>query len=453
MRRTAGTPSLLLLSLSVLAFVLAGCGGGGGGNSSGSGAPATVAVTLTASSGSANAFAGVAADPFDPTFSVPSKLDGRKGSISHVYMDVVSMTLLPSGEAEESGDLEGELDDLPGDGPRDDGDRSRPLTIVPSSPTRIDLLALGDGDRLARFLDRFDSVPAGTYDKIRVKYDNVTVVLDDPAEKPLRFHPTAHSRFDIHFRQGRELVVPAATDTSRPDGWIRFLKVEIDVVGLKLKVIENGRGEWAGKVILRPQVFAKFVPPILYSVAGTAESVAVSPSLPPAGTFDVVFGALSAAPTTVHVAFDGLASWEWSDDVLAASSWTVPVPASLVASSFRDRAVVEVAGSFEGATFRGTDIAFSFPDSVSGTVDNGWRADNTLRLKDWAATPGTVLPADPLLTVFPMLDRAGAWYDNAAAPHLALTDGAVADNVHVGKARGYGAVDGFEAFWFSIGAL
>ena len=104
-------------------------------------------------------------------------------------------------------------------------DKPRFVSIVPNSPVVIDLLQLENGNELARIQGRIDRVPVGTYDKIRVHYRDVKVVLQDGSV--LRFHPTAYSKFDIRFRAGHELVIPPVADTTKPGDWTKYFRVKI----------------------------------------------------------------------------------------------------------------------------------------------------------------------------------------------------------------------------------
>lgn len=427
-------------------LVMAGCGGGGTTVSSdGSpGAPAgPVSVEISFDAAPATGFAAATAAG---STAAPSADEGFMWAedvpdprIAHVFMDVVKVSLMPENEPFEGEDMEGEM----GGGFPDPGgspENPRFVTIVPDSPICIDLLKLENGKRLARFLNKFDRVPAGAYDKIRVSYRNVKVVLTDNTE--VRFHPTAHSKFDIHFRQGHEIVIPAGTDTTQQDGWVKFFRVKLDVVGLKLKIVDGGKNWKGSKAILRPQIFAEFVPPMLYSVAGTAENV-LGDAIPPiSGTFDVSFGTGPGYPTVVHAAFDEDTGWSYSDNVLGHSSWIVDVPNTTAVPAFRNRALVEVIGAFDAAqVILARDITFSFPDVKSGAVDNGWTPDNTFVLR---------LAADNV--VYPRPDRITAYYDNAATREP-LTDEAIDNNVVV-KARGYNVAGpvppgGIESYWIS----
>jgi hypothetical protein len=377
----------------------------------------------------------------DPLFRWPGEIREPSPQIAHVYMEIVKISLMPAAERFESEDMDGELQDADPPDPASSPDKPHFITVVPDSPVRIDLLNLENGKPLARLLNRFDSVPAGAYDKIRVHYRKVRVVLVD--DTIVNFHPTANSKFDIHFRQGHELAIPAATDTSQTDGWVRFFRVKLDVVGLKLRNVSQGNSWKGSKVILRPQIFAESVPPVLHSVAGTATNVSPTSTRPVAGTFEVSFGSGPGYPRIIQAAYDNDTTWAYSDDVLGRSSWIVDVANSTAAAAFRDRAIVEAVGPFDPSTsvFRATEIMFTFPDVKSGVVDNGWRADNTFVLR---------LAADN--AVFPKPDRFTAYYDNGAFPHLPLTQAAIDNDVQV-KARGYSAAGGIEAYWFTVGEI
>ena len=436
----------ILVAVTAFALILTGCGGGGGtssSNSPGASGPATVelsiaAADVTGSAAPAVALSGSETVPStDPRYMWPEQVDPR---IAHVYMDVVKVSLMPAKEtfAPDGGDMEGVMQNGNSPDPASPPDMPHFITLVPEAPIPIDLLNLENGKKLARFLNKFDQVPAGTYDKIRVYYKNVKVVLKDGSE--VRFHPTANSKFDIHFRQGHELVIPVASDTTQtPDGWIKFFRVKLDVVGLKLMIVGGGKNWNGSKVILRPQIFAEFVPPILYSVAGTATNVSSVSTPPVAGTFDISFG---TGPTIVHAAFDNDTMWAYSDNVLGHSSWTVDIPNTTAVPAFRNRAKVLAIGPFDTSlVLQAAEIQFTFPDVKSGAVDNGWRADNTFLLR---------LATDNV--VFPKPDRFTAYYDNGAFPHLPLTQAAVDNNVQV-KARGYVATGGIEAFWITVGEI
>ncbi len=439
----------ILATGMALAIALGGCGGGGGGTSSiGSGStaapvigPAAVEISLAAAPATGStavpvAVVGPSTVPTpDPLYKWSDEIREPSPEIAHVYMEVAKISLMPAAERFESEDMDGELRDANSPDPGSFPEKPHFITVVPDSPVRIDLLNLENGKTLARILNRFHSVPAGTYDKIRVYYRDVKVVLKDGSK--VNFHPTANSKFDIHFRQGHELVIPSTSDTTQMDGWVKFFRVKLEVVGLKIRVVSQGKS-WKGcKAILRPQIFAEFLSPVLYSVAGTASNVSSIGTLPVSGTFDVSFG--PGPGGTIPAAFDNDTSWAYSEDVLARSSWIVDVSNETAVPAFRDRATVEAVGRFDTSMmFQARAIVFTFPDEKSGAVDNGWRSDNTFVLRT------------SLDNVFPMPDRFNAYYDNAVAPHDPLTEEAIDNNVRV-KARGYNVTGGIEAFWISIG--
>ncbi|HEX9190455.1 MAG TPA: DUF4382 domain-containing protein [Candidatus Deferrimicrobiaceae bacterium] len=438
---------------------LAACGGGGGGTSS-TGAvapvgPASVEISIAAAPATGSSavpvtVAGPSTVPTpDPLFKWADEILEPSPQIAHVYMDVLKVSLMPAEEAFGGEDMDGEIRDDNGQDPPSPPDKPHFITLVPDHAIRIDLLKLENGKRLARFLNRFDLIPAGTYDKIRVYYDNVVVVLNDPDKTRIRFHPTAHSKFDIHFRQGHELVIASASDTTQQDGWVKFFRVQLDVVGLKIRVVSQGKSWKGSKAILRPQIFAKFVPPVLYSVAGTATIKSKTPTAPVSGTFDISFG---PGPRVIPAAFDNDTTWAYSDNVLGHSKWIVDVANTTAVPAFRDRATVMAIGPFDPSLeLQATDIVFSFPDVRQGTSDNVWILDNT----------AFIVRSDvDNVVVIPKPARDSAYYDNAVTDpidntHHPLDFTAIDNDVSV-KARGYfedpGAPDlALESYWISIG--
>jgi len=359
-------------------------------------------------------------------------------------MEVVKVALLPASDGEFDGeDLDGEMRDGNDSQPPAEPVRSGWVTLVPSSRTIIDLLKLQNGKKLARILNHFDNVPAGTYNKVRVFYRNVRVVLNDDSE--VKFHPTAHSHFDLHFVGGRDLVIPVTTDTTYPDSWIKFFKVKLDVVGLKIKIVQQGNNWKGAKVILRPQIFVEFVPPILYSIAGEAFNVGSANSAS-SGTFDI-----DAVGRTIHAAYTDTTNWFFDDNVLAGSDWIVAVTGSIGFQALQDRAIVEAIGRFDsGLVFTARELAITFPDERSGLVANGWRADNTFVIRQAGDN-----------VVFPKPSRTTAYYDNLSVnpvslSHDPLHESDIDNNVRV-RARGYTNFDnnvpiGINAFWISIGS-
>jgi len=455
-------PTGTLRSMTYLLFVLlisgslAACGGGGGTTSSvptaPTAGPATVGISIaaadvTGSAAPAVTVSGAGTVPStDPGYLWPEQADPN---IAHVYMEVVKVSLMPSEEAFGSGDMDGDIQAGSSPGPASPPDKPNFLTVEPEPPVWIDLLQLKNGKKLARLLNKFDQVPAGTYDKIRVYYGKVKVVLWDDTT-PVYFHPTANSKFDIHFRQGHELVIPpVTTDMTQKDGWVKFFQVKLNVVGLKLKIVGQGKSLKGSKVILRPQIFAEFNTPILYSVAGTAKDVTANPdlTLPVSGTFNVKFG---TGPTVIPVAYNGGTTWAYSDNILGHSSWIVTNIETTIDPTampvFRTDAKVIAIGPFDTSlVLQSTEIVFSFPYVKEGVVDNGWKSDNTFVLR--YAAPDNV--------VYPKPDRWTAYYDNAVdtvTPYGPLSHLAIVDNVIV-KARGYAVSGGIDAYWISIGDI
>jgi len=427
-------------SLVLCAFLFtAGCGGGGSGTSSGSPGtlvgPAAVDISFVANTEDGILASSMPMSVADPSYQPVTDF----GEIKHVYMEIVKVSLIPAEEVEFDGeDMEGEMRD--NEGTVDSlwrPEKQGFVTLVPDSPVKIDLVKLEKGKQLARILNHFDSIPAGTYNKIRFYYRGVRVVLADDSK--VYFHPTAHSHFDIHFVDGMNLVIPATTDTTYPDSWIRFFKVKIDVVGLKIKIVVQGNSWKHPKVILRPQIFAEYMPPVLYSVAGTAVNLGVA-NTDAGGEFDI-----EAVGLLVHTVYDETSSWSYSDNVLENSRWEVaPVDNAITSGAMRSGAIVEVLGRFATGTtddLQAKHITITFPDVLSGEVDNGWLSDNTFVLR---------LPVDNV--VVPRPDRAAAYYDNLVLPHDPLAESDIDNNVTV-KARGYldPVMHEIEAYWISIG--
>jgi hypothetical protein len=443
----------VLAVVMAVSLALAGCGGGGSGAPSSSGGiapgalagPSTVEISLNADSatGSTAASVSVAGSTIpstDPSFLWPDEIQDPRPRIAHVYMEVVKVSLMPAEELFGNEDMDGDMIDANPPEPAFSADQPRFVTIIPDSPIRIDLLDRENGKRLARFLNRFDSVPAGTYDKIRVYYRRVKVVLS--GNTSVNFHPTANSKFDIHFRQGHELVIPAATDTTQPDGWVKFFRVKINVVGLKLKIVSQGKS-WKGcKVILRPQIFAESVSPVLYGVAGTATIRSKTQTLPISGTFNISFGTGPGYPRIILVTFDNNTTWAYSNDVLRDSGWIVDVMNTTAVPAFQDNATVLAIGLYDPSLLQAMDIVFSFPDVRQGIADNVWIRDNTAFI---------VRSELDNVVAIPLPDRGSAYYDNSTSPHLQLTYVAIDNNIPV-TARGYlnGAGD-LETYWISIG--
>jgi hypothetical protein len=442
-----------IAAIAALTLALAGCGGGGmSSNDSGTPGipalgPATVDISIVAASPVTAASPVSAASPFsaadsalrstDSGYRWPWEIRDTDSAISHVYVEVVKVSLMPAEEPYEGEEMEGDLADGNPSGPYIPKDKPRFVSIVPDSPVVIDLLQLENGNELARITGRVDRVPVGTFDKIRVHYRDAKVVLLDGSV--LRFHPTAHSKFDIRFRAGHELVIPAVADTTKPGDWTKYFRVKIDVVGIKIKILAWGKW-WRGcKVILRPQIFAEAIPPALDGVTGTADQVIVGSDVPPVyGSFNVT---LDGSVENVAVAFDNNTTWTWRENISAQSRRTVGVSNAKGAASLRDGAIVEIVGDLDsGNIFQAREILLTFPKEITGEVAGGWNLDHFFQLR---------LPTGD--SVYPMPKWNTAYYDNAAAPFAVLTDAAIVDGAVV-TARGYPLVfGGVEAYWISVG--
>jgi hypothetical protein len=374
----------------------------------------------------------------DPAYRWPWEIRDESPGIAHFYVEVVKVSLMPDEETFEGEDTEGDIDDGRPFAPSFPPDKPRFVSIVPDTPVVVDLLQLETGDQLTRLPGKITSVPVGTYDKIRVFYRNARVELKDGSA--LRFHPAAHSRFDIRFREGKELVIPVVADTASPDGWFKYFRVKLYVEGVKLKIVRWGT-RWKGcRVILRPQIYAEAVLPTLDCMTGTADRVSVgSKARPVYGTFDVLTG---GSADNVAVAFADNTTWNWSDNVQVHSSRIVAVSNDNGAASLRNGAIVEVAGRFDpGNVFLAEGISITFPVKITGDVYRGWNPDNFFQLR---------VPAG--YSVYPQRNRYSAHYDSAAAPFADLSEAAIADNVVV-TARGYAASfgAGVQAYWISVG--
>ena len=436
-----------IAAIAALTLALAGCGGGGM-SSSDSGSPgvpalgpATVDISMVAAPPATAASPVSAAESAlrssDPGYRWPWEIRDADSTISHVYVEVVKMSLIPAEEPFEGEEMEGDLADGNPSGPPMPKDKPRFVSIVPDSPVVIDLLQLENGNELARIQGRINRVPVGTFDKIRVHYRDARVVLRDGSV--LRFHPTAYSKFDIRFRAGHELVIPAVAGTTNPGDWTKYFRVKIEVVGIKIKILAWGKW-WRGcKVILRPQIFAEAIPPALDGVSGIADQVIVGSSVPPvSGSFSVSLG---GSADNVAVAFDNTTAWTWRESSSAPSRRTVGVSNDKGVASLRDGAIVEIVGDPDsGNIFRAREILLTFPKEITGAVWEGWNLDHFFQLR---------LPTED--SVYPMPKWNTAYYDNASAPFAVLTNDAIVDGAVV-TARGYPLVfGGVEAYWISVG--
>jgi hypothetical protein len=420
-----------LLAAATMVFTLAACGGGGGGGTSSTGTGVSGPATVSVAVGSAADYP--AGTTYAPTSLSPdTAAPANSPAFDNVFVWVTKVALIPN-SGPEYPDLNGEMEQTNSAAENGKSGAQGFVTIPLEKPVRIDLLNPPSGRKLAYLLNRFSEtpVPAGEYSKIRMYYDNV-VGHNGPADSgdDTLFHPTAHYHFDVHF-VGGNLVIPA---TAPQDG-LRIYSIVIEVIGLKYHQAGN-----SGNVLLRPQVFALFEPPILYSMKGTADNVANNlPSDDLAGEFDVAFG----TGTPAHVTFDNDTVWAYSDNVFKWSTWKIlDVPNQRAADAFRSGALVKVIGWFEGADFRGTDIVFTFPDVAEGAADNVWIRGDTAFVVQSGADNVVAIPAP---------DRGSAYFDNAALPHSPLSYADLDNTIEV-KARGYfnGAGD-LEAYWISIG--
>jgi hypothetical protein len=233
-------------------------------------------------------------------------------------------------------------------------------------------------------------------------------------------------------------VISEATD---PEGGIRFIKVEIKVVGLKYH--EAGQ---SGNVLLRPQVFAKMVGDPKYIVTGEANLVNHDN-----GTFVVN---IKESNDNVHAAYVPTTKWYYKDELEVRNVGPFPdQPPSLGVSgvdALQNTATVDVIGTFQSGVLVADDVYITFPATLRGEkVYLGWN-DNTFTLR---------FVGDNVVSV-PGGRRDAAYYDNAVDlnyPRIfgAAIDTAVVDNVII-TARGYAVTvtpRGINAFWISIGAI
>jgi len=407
------------LSLLALSVVLAACGGGGGDTSSNPSGIASVNVSLAA----APAF------PAETTFTAtPTAVEGAANPVApgfdNVWVKIEKVALLPTNDGE-GPDPDGEVI-ATGDGPRHEG-------AVFSGPVdqTINLLDLPSGKNIAKFLNEFDDVPAGTYGKIRVYYSELWGQKEGNAER-IDFHPTANSHFDVHF-VGGDLVIPVTPD---PDGGVRIYDVTINFVGLK--IVEN-----KNKVLMRPQVFAT-VENVLYVVSGIADNVDKT-----LGTFDVS----TDGGRSFHTMFsfdNNVTKWAFKDNE---TKQQVDVDNNLGIAALRDGSLVDVYGMFTAVeTIFADKVRIIFTDAIPGSVapgdeppPSGWLSNDTFELS---------FPGDNV--VIPMPSRTEARYDNNANLAQTFTDNVITQGASV-RARGYfvtgepGVPGGIDAFWISVG--
>jgi hypothetical protein len=400
--RTIRKIAYLVFTLTISA-ALAACGGGGGSATSpGTSGPATVSVSI-ASAPSYPAGTTFATSTASPSTAAPPV---NSPDFTSVFVTVKKLALIPSSGSEfPDGNGELEVQDSP-------SEKGKGFVTESFSPVTFDLLHPNSstGDNVATLLNRFTNVPAGEYSKIRVYYDNVVGQPGDTS-----FHPTAHYHFDVHF-VGGNLVIPEATD---PEGGIRFYSVEIDVVGLKYH--EAGK---SGNVLLRPQVFAKMVGVPRYIVTGEADQVDHE-----GNTFVVM-----AAHDNISVIYGPDTNWFYFDE-----RFVGPFDTSVAEDALRDTALVDAIGTFQGGVLTAEEVRITFPDTRTGQADNVWIIDNT------AFIVRSLSPNDNV-TVFPMPNRDGAYYDNTTSQ---LTFAAI-DNGTLVKVRGYFTTfPDLDAYWIS----
>jgi hypothetical protein len=413
--RKSRNVAFIVLALMFSAALVA-CGGGGGG------------TTSSLSGGQVSASLSVASAPDYPagtTFAVPtgspvgtSAPPDTTPAFDHVWVTVTKIALIPStGQEFPDRDGEIEMEDSAAEG----GTSGIPgfVTFELPSPVVFDLLHPPTGRQVARLLNRFPDIPAGEYSKIRVYYSKVEGETSDNTFVP--FHATAHYHFDVHF-VGGNLVVPVTTD---PSGGIRFYRIRIHVVGLKIHSAGN-----SGNVLLRPQVFAT-VDPAEYLVSGIAQNVN-----PADNTFDI----LTPGGTTVPAAYSATTDWVYIDNTVVPAAASSAAGDVLGAGGLQNGAGVGVIGSFSSdKTLLSEEVDVTFPDVLAGKVSVGWKGDNTFDLR---------IPAGDN-TVFPMPARSTAYYDNVV-DSTRLNDTNISDNASI-IARGYKMTGGIAAYWISIG--
>jgi hypothetical protein len=412
--RTIRNIAYLIFAL-MISTALAACGGGGSTSSTSPGVsgPATVGVSVASATDypSGTTFAVAAASPVGTSASPASV---TASDFSHVWVRVNRIALIPvdsipyaeRNKPNRDGEVEVEDTAMSND---------NFVTVGLNPPKTIDLLH----PRGAKILNRFPSVPAGEYGKIRIYYDNVVGEPTAGGDNVL-FHATGNYHLDIHF-VGGNLVVPVSSD---PSGGIRFFQVNIGVVGLK--IVSN-----PSKTLMRPQVFATVDTP-KYLVSGIARNVNSTDN-----TFDID----TPGGTIVPAAYGVGTAWIYTDTENPANKSDMAGD-YLGASGLNDNAIVDVIGTFSPDNVllaRVVDI--TFPDVLTGKVSVGWKGDNTFDLR---------IPAGDN-TVFPKPTRTTAYYDNVY-DSTQLSDGNIVDNAAI-IARGYKVTGGINAYWISIGAI
>ncbi len=394
-------------------LLTAGCGGGGGG---GGGALSSSGGAVQVSMAAAPGFPAGTAFTTSPA-AVEEAAKPVSPAFDNVWAKIWKVALLPAKEGE-GPDPNGEMI-ASNDGPEHDGE----FVFAFIEPVEINLLDLPPGRKLARFLNKFLDVPAGTYGKIRVYYTELWG--ERVPDGRIDFHPTANSHFDVHF-VNRDLVIPVAPDV---DGGIRLYDVTIEFVGLK--IVEN-----KNKVLMRPQVFATVVEAVEYVISGIADNVDKT-----LGTFDV-----STAGGSFHVEYDDETFWSFHD-----SSRSIDVKSGQGISALDNTAIVDVFGLFStSGNLLADDIHILFPLTITDNVISG---DATSGWIDDTFTDTFTLDIALDNVVYPKPNRDSAVYDNAVSPFNPLDQSFIVQGARV-TARGYPAdapTGGVEAYWISIG--
>jgi len=449
MKAPDGTLRTMACLLFVLLIVtaLAACGGGSSTSSSGTpgvAGPVSVNVTLggadvapPVSEIPTNLLAPLSLSPADAA--APGMMPSR-ATFRHVYVYMTGVAFIPV-ETMPPSDLRPPLKDgeVMFDGPEDDFNPKFVVYTFPK-PVVFDLLNPPTGREIAKFLNKIE-VPAGVYHKIRVYYQQVKVVVDGEGVEGVVAHRTANGHLDIHFKAASSwdaddvhvddhgyLVIPVAPN---PADGVRLYCVAIEVTGLK--VHETGNG----KIIVRPQVFAKLTRPVRYSITGTAENVDHETR-----SFDIN----TSGGTIFPASYGATTDWAYIDNTVDPVWRSSAVGEALGASGLDNGAHVDAIGTFSSNNvLLATDVDITFPDLLTGKVYIGWNnSTNTFDLR----------PPVPLgdNTVFPMPTRTTAYYDNAVDLSR-LYDTSISDNAAI-IARGYKKVGGgIDAFWISIGRL
>ena len=419
---------MCLMIALVISVALAACGSGGGGGttSSVSGGPASVSVSVASAPDypTGTTFAVATASPTGtsaPSVTTPpfAYVWVRVNRIALIPVD--SIPFMERNKPHKDGELEEE----------DTAESNNGFVTVDLAPPKtIDLLDPPSG---AKILNRFPSVPAGEYGKIRVYYDSV--IGEPTTGDNVLFHPTANFHFDVHF-VGGNLMVPVSSD---PPGGIRFFQVTIGVVGLKIHQAGN-----SGKVLLRPQVFATVEGSPEYIVTGVADNVTKN-------NYDGTFDILTLGGRTIPAAFSDTGTgttWAYSDNVLEDSRMVFGRGKEIAVPAFKNGAIVSAIGVFgTGGRLQASHITFTFPDVRIGKIFSTWSANTSFRL---------ILPSDNLVYASP--DKLNPLYTNFRVPPVELANGynfivPILDNTV--KARGYfpfigGLGTGLQAFWISI---